>query len=115
MNFNDALVAHTNWKNRIKHSINSGEQLDATSVAKDNACELGQWIHGEGTKFTSLPEFQAVKAKHMEFHQTAAETIRQASDLPKDQALALVGFGSAYSTASAGCVNAIAALKAKVE
>lgn len=115
MNFNDALVAHTNWKNRIKSFIDHQEPLDAIAVAKDNNCDLGKWIYGEGAKYSSLPEFQVVKTKHAQFHQTAAETIRKASGLPKDEALALLGFGSAYSSASAGCVHAISELQARVE
>ena len=114
MNFNDAIVAHTNWKNRIKRSIDGQEQFDPATVSKDSVCELGKWIYGEGVKYVSLPEFQLMKQKHAQFHQLAGEIIRKTAGLPREQALALLGFGSAYSAASAACVNAITALQAKV-
>lgn len=115
MNFDNIIIAHSAWKIRIKSAINTGEKLDAAVVSKDNACDLGKWIYGEGARYNNLPEFQTLKQKHAQFHQAAGETIRKAAVLPKSEALKLLDFGSQYSQISSQCTNAISVLKSKVE
>ncbi|MBS1797847.1 MAG: CZB domain-containing protein [Acidobacteria bacterium] len=114
MNFDNVIIAHTTWKVKIQNSINSGERIDPGTISKDNNCELGKWIYGEGAKYGSLPEFQMLKQKHAQFHLIAAETIRKVAGLPKSEALKLLGLGTAYSQASSCCTNAISALRSKI-
>ena len=73
MTAKDAIGAHVNWKLRI-HALLSGrlsEQLDPAAIARDDGCELGQWIRGEGRGHADL------SSAHAEFHKEAARIIRE--------------------------------------
>ncbi len=107
MNFDNVIVAHSTWKIKIKSAINTGEKLDAAAASKDGNCELGKWLYGEGSRYSSLPEFQTLKQKHAQFHQAAG--------LPKSEALKLLDFGTSFSQISSQCTHAITVLKSKVE
>ena len=115
MDFNAAILAHKKWKDRIRHSIESGEQLDAAVIAKDDQCDLGRWIQAAGSEERALAEFGEVKAKHARFHEVAAETVRQTRGMSKAQADAVLVGPTAYGIASAACVSAITALRDKIQ
>ena len=114
MDFNVVITAHTAWKQKFKQFLEGKERLEAETVAKDNQCELGKWIYGEGSQLASLPEFTEMKKKPAEFHQVASQVVRQSKVLKKEAALALVEVGTDFAKASALCVNAIATLKHKL-
>jgi hypothetical protein len=115
MDFNTAILAHKKWKDRIRHSIESGEQLDAIVIARDDQCDLGRWIQSAGSAERALAEFTEVKAKHARFHEVASETVRKIQGMPRDQAEALLVGPTAYGIASAACVSAITALRDKIQ
>jgi hypothetical protein len=46
MNFDQVIMAHTRWKVRFLNFVEGKEKLEADTVAKDNLCDLGQWIYG---------------------------------------------------------------------
>ncbi len=81
MDLNDAINSHTDWKIRLRHAISERATLDVASVARDDACDYGQWLHGPARqRFGTLPD-------------------------------RLLGAGSAYALASRAAVLAIEALK----
>jgi hypothetical protein len=114
MNFDQAISAHSHWKSKLSAYIKKPDRsLSASEVMLDNKCDLGQWIHGEGAKFATLPEFQSLRSEHARFHKAAAEVIRKA-DSGKDVSEEVsIGAKSEFSSATAAVVNAIVALKAK--
>lgn len=80
MNFDDAIKAHAAWKLRLTmlNDGNSKEKLDPSVVERDNVCELGKWLTGEGlTRFKGMPEFEEIVALHARFHKAAAEVIKR--------------------------------------
>jgi len=73
---NDAILAHVNWKLRI-HALISGklpDKLDPAVIARDNVCDLGKWLHGEGKN-------QIPQARHAELFKTHAEFHREAAHI----------------------------------
>ncbi len=113
MNFGQIIVAHANWKKRLAAHLEGREKLVADVVAKDNACDFGRWLNREGQAYVSRPEYRAAREAHAAFHTTAAAVLNnQATGLrSKEEALALVGFQSEYSRASAQCIAALTALR----
>jgi hypothetical protein len=78
---NNAIGAHGAWKLRLTTAIATGRfESDAASVACDDKCAFGQWIHGttidERTR-TGMP-YHVVKRLHAEFHQCAAHVVAHA-------------------------------------
>jgi methyl-accepting chemotaxis protein len=111
MDFDQAILAHTGWKNRFRSHLKGKEVLAAETVAADDKCELGQWLHGNGKKYAGQPEFQVAMRKHARFHAVAAEVIQKAKTMPAEQRASLIALGSEYGKASTDCVASIVALR----
>lgn len=78
LDFVAAIEAHRKWKERLLAYVEgtSTEKLDATTICRDDQCALGKWIYNDGLKAAgNLPAFHQVKAKHAEFHISAAQVV----------------------------------------
>ena len=77
MDFDSAVKAHTNWMLRLFGYARgtSQEKLDAQSIEKDNVCDLGKWLRGEGRKYAAEPEFSELVTAHAAFHKSAASIV----------------------------------------
>jgi methyl-accepting chemotaxis protein len=75
MNFSDAIRAHANWRLRLSTYCqgNLKETLNIQILAKDNACDLGKWLYGEGKKYASDPKFGELLSIHAAFHRSVAD------------------------------------------
>ena len=77
MNSKDAITAHVNWKLRI-HALISGklaEKLDPSTIARDNVCELGKWLHSDGKNDIPKTQHAELLATHADFHREAARIV----------------------------------------
>jgi methyl-accepting chemotaxis protein len=111
-NFDQMLLAHSRWKTRLKESIEHKETIDARVAGKDDQCELGKWIYGEGKKYAGQSGYQDLKAKHTKFHACVANVVLQAATCPPAKAMELIDpQRSEYARVSVDCVNAIAEFK----
>jgi hypothetical protein len=111
MDFDQAILAHTRWKSRLKNHIEGQEQVDPAILAKDDQCDLGKWLHGEATEYSGLRAFADLKAKHAKFHTVAAAVAQSARSCSPETALESLQPLSEYGRASSDCVMALAALK----
>lgn len=50
MDLNNAIQKHAEWKTRFRKAISGQETMDAAAIAKDNCCELGQWLRGDAKR-----------------------------------------------------------------
>ena len=81
-------------------SITNGK-LDTTSIAKDNCCELGKWLHSDGkARFELLSGFPACVTKHAKLHVEAAKVADLINTRQYPDAHDILGAGTAYSTAA---------------
>lgn len=78
LDFQKWIGAHRNWRQRLVAYIDgtSGETLDEAVICRDDRCDLGKWIHGNGTKFYGgeVP-FQRLVGDHAAFHRAAGEVV----------------------------------------
>ena len=115
MDFNEAIQAHANWKMKLSAYVKKPDRsVNAAVLAQDNACALGKWIYGEGTKFASLPEFQELKKGHALFHQAAAAIVKRADNGEAVSEEIALGAQSDYNKHSMQVVQLIMKLKTKV-
>jgi len=116
MDLDSALNAHADWKVKLRAAINARAKLDAESIARDNCCALGQWLHGEARR--SLGDSQtlanAVK-RHAEFHCEAGAVARRINAGQYDRADAMLDAGTPYANASMAVGSAIVRLKREVQ
>ncbi|MDO8787936.1 MAG: CZB domain-containing protein [Sulfuritalea sp.] len=91
LDMKSALDAHAAWKTRLEAQIrgDAGESLSVSTVAVDNNCSLGHWIHGEGqSRFGELSEYAQLRKVHAEFHLCAGGIL---SDVHDGNAVAATG------------------------
>ena len=112
MDFSRLILAHSRWKRHLRDAIEGGKTLDAATAGRDDQCELGKWMGGEGAAYANLPASQDLKVKHTKFHASVAKLIRQVPALPKEKALELLDpVKSEFGQVSSECSNAIDALQ----
>ena len=114
MDFDTAIRAHTNWKMTLSRYLRKPDgSLKAQEVSRDDVCELGCWLHGEGRKLVHLPEYQTLKSVHRDFHRAAGDIVRRA-DAGENQSEAMaLGSSSPYDKASSGVTLALMAMRRK--
>ncbi|MFY9676519.1 MAG: CZB domain-containing protein [Terriglobales bacterium] len=116
MNFEDAVLCHSEWKRRLHEYAESPDHsLKVDEVAASDRCKTGKWIRGEGRKYSVYPEYAKLIAEHARFHKAAAEIVRRADcgdDMRGEFAL---GVGSEFSLASSAVVLALMDMKRRHE
>ncbi len=116
MNFDDAISAHAQWKMKLSlYLLHPDGSLDAATVSLDNKCPLGQWIIGEGAKYSTLPEYAQLKTQHTRFHKAVGGVIRKAAAGQKVAEETALGSHSEFGTSSAAVVSAIMAMKSHAQ
>lgn len=79
LDLHEALDAHANWKSRVERKLaNPQFVFSAETVAADDQCKLGKWLHGAAQKmYGHLPEYKEARLAHTEFHASAAGVLTQ--------------------------------------
>ena len=112
MNLDNAVAAHAQWKTRFRAAISSKEALDAATIGKDNCCELGKWLHGEGKlQLGTKPEFMALIERHKGFHAEAGKVASLINGKKYAEAEAAIGGSTPFGLASTETSVAIARVK----
>lgn len=112
MNLDIALAKHAEWKLKFRSAISKQEKMDATSIAKDNCCDFGKWLHGEAkTQYSALTGYKDCVSKHAEFHKEAGKVASVINSGKYSEADAMLGAGSAYTHSSNAVGASIMRLK----
>ncbi len=110
MDFDEAIKAHSAWKLKLSGYLKKPDgSLKSSEVQMDNKCSLGQWIYGEGLKWSSLAEYSTLKVEHQKFHKAAAAVIQKADSGASVAEDTAIGGKSDFSTSSTAVVSAIMA------
>lgn len=114
MTFDDAMAAHLVWKLRLARLIESsgGEGLESAAALRDDLCDFGKWIHGEGTMYQAAAAYEKVVRKHADFHVCAAEVVRKVDAGDKEGARK--DLEGPFRTASMQLINAVVELRDEV-
>ncbi|MCX7977651.1 MAG: CZB domain-containing protein [Bdellovibrionaceae bacterium] len=114
MDFDEAIKAHSAWKMKLSNYIKKPDgSLKVADVQVDNKCQLGQWIYGEGAKYSSMPEYQKLKTEHARFHKAAASVVMKADTGQDTSEEVALGAKSEFAMASSAVVSAIMEMKRK--
>jgi Chemoreceptor zinc-binding domain len=115
MDLNTAIQKHAEWKTKFRSAMMKQEQLDVATIAKDNCCDLGKWLHGEAKEqYGKLGSHTECIRKHAEFHSQAAKVALEINNKNYTQAETMLAAGSAYSNASTAVGGAIMVLKKEI-
>jgi len=114
MNFDQSIAAHTAWKGKLKAYLRKPDKsLAAASIRKDSDCSLGQWIHGEGRKYSADPDFEELEKEHASFHKAAADLVDRADSGERVAEEAALGANSSFSKASGRVVQLLMKMKTR--
>jgi len=112
MNLDEAVQKHAEWKLKFRGAINKQEQMDAATIRRDDCCQVGEWLYGDGKKTCgSKPEFQRAVDKHKAFHIEAGKVAGLINSGKYAEAEAALGAGTSYASASNEVGVALIALK----
>ncbi|HMM70878.1 MAG TPA: CZB domain-containing protein [Rhodocyclaceae bacterium] len=112
MDLTQAIQKHAEWKLKLRSAIANKEKMDVATISKDNCCELGKWLYGDGTaKFGAMASYATCVRKHAAFHVEAGKVARAINDGQYTAAESMLGAGTPYTAASSAVGVAIMALK----
>ncbi|MFA7270204.1 MAG: CZB domain-containing protein [Sterolibacterium sp.] len=114
MDLTEAEAIHREWKLKLRSALLNQEHLDETSIASDNCCGLGKWLHGEAkAKFGRLKSYADCVEKHATFHKCAGKVAKAINDKKYQEAEAMLGASTEYMYASVAILEAISELKSE--
>ena len=109
---NSAIAAHTLWKSRLHHSIDTGKSDVASHDARrDDACAFGKWLR---TVSPTEGHHKNVTDLHRRFHHVVGSVLDLATAGKKAEAQKLMGADSEFSKASSQLVRELMAWKQEV-
>lgn len=112
MDLQEAIKAHSEWKMKLRSAIASHSTLDVETIAKDNCCALGKWLHGEAhTRFGKLQSYRECLRLHAAFHKEASGVATAINQARYSDAEKMLSSGLPYAVASQAVVIAIGNLK----
>ena len=86
---NNAIGAHGSWKLKLRVAMSTGSsEIDPEKACKDDRCPFGRWIHGDtiDSATSQGKPYQVVRRLHAEFHESAANVLRNALSARKVEA-----------------------------
>lgn len=112
MDLNLAIEKHAEWKLKFRTAIVKQETMDAETIAKDNCCPLGMWLHGEAKlNLSNLQSYIQCVEKHAAFHVEAGKVAQTVNAKKYTEAEAMLASNMPYTQASSAVGVAIMRLK----
>jgi methyl-accepting chemotaxis protein len=106
-----AIAAHERWKSTLREAAIYHIKLDANKIERDDVCELGCWLHGDGKKHQAKLEFTALVLAHKAFHIQASRVAKTINAGQTEKAQVMLEKDSAFYTATNKTLAAIHRLK----
>lgn len=101
MDLNTAIQKHAEWKTKLRSAIAKQEQMDVTTLSRDDCCELGQWLHGDAkARFGNVSAHTDCVHKHQAFHNEVAKVATAVNAKRYAHAEDLLGAATPYAKAS---------------
>ncbi len=112
IDLDSAMQKHIEWKIKLRNAISRQETLDPVTISKDNCCDFGKWLYGEGKlQYEHKQSFKACLSNHAQFHKEAAKVAVAINERNFDKAKDMLSSDSPYSKVSSAVGLAITLLK----
>lgn len=116
MDLNNAVQKHAEWKIKLRSAISKHEQMDVTTLSRDDCCELGQWLHGDAkARFGKHGAHADCVHKHQSFHHEVAKIATTVNAGRQAQAEDMLGAASPFAKASSALSVAFMQLRKSAE
>ena len=115
MDLGTAYKTHVQWRIQLKEAIRTGGKLDVPTIKRDDCCDLGKWLHGQGKGlYGTKPEFVKLVEMHYVFHRETAIVANAINELDREAATEMMDMSRAFGRASLEVGMAINALKGAI-
>jgi hypothetical protein len=116
LDLDQAISAHEYWVFKFRSAISTASTLDAVTIAKDNCCELGKWLYGEGPSLHGhRARFLDIIERHAEFHRQAGKVAEAVNAKQYKEARDMIGSASTpFGQATKEVKAAILGLKSEI-
>jgi hypothetical protein len=98
----------------LREFIYGNGTLEPERVARDDQCELGEWLYGEGMRYRHLEEYDNARKIHATLHRHAAQVVDLVRIGRRTEAAAHVAPGGKLRKMSAALVKAFAQLNRRI-
>lgn len=116
MDLESAFQKHGGWVEEFCAAIFNQDTVDAATYGKDNNCELGKWLYGEGkTRYGKLNAYSILISSHAAFHKVAGEVAQAINAKNYELAELLLDKEGSYAMASHAVRIAILKLKEEAQ
>ena len=111
-----AIMAHEQWKDKLRNAALNHGKLDAATLHRDDACASGQWLHGEGEhQHGTRPTFTHLKTVHQDFHRSAGTVADAINAGQTDKAQRMLGSGTDFAETTERVLTAIQTLRREIK
>jgi len=112
LDFDKVIAAHAQWKTKFRAAITRKESLDAATIARDDQCELGRWIHSTGkARFGHDAGFMQLLGEHRIFHKCAGDVAQTINARRYEQAMHMIDGQSEFGRASSQVTGTLSRMK----
>lgn len=115
MDIRPLLRAHAEWVVHLREYIYGSGDLDVRVIMRDDECDLGRWVYGEGACYHHLPEYETARLAHAAFHADAAQAVRLVQAGRRHEAGLEIGYGGRLRNRSAMMVRSFLRLSQRLE
>jgi len=111
MDFKTAMGQHLAWMVNLRVAVSQRERLEAPKVSRDDACELGTWLHGEAKRIHGgHPAYPDLLKHHAAFHVETGRLVDLLNQGRYDEVEAGIGLGSEFGRLSNRVRNSLRAV-----
>lgn len=114
MHYWSPFRAHAEWMAELREFIYGNGEMDPEYVARDDRCELGQWLYGEGMRYSHLEEYDHAVQLHAALHRHAAHVVNLVRTGRRTEAMAHVETGGKLRKMSAALIKSFARLNRRI-
>ena len=94
-------MGHAECTRRLHRMFSEQEPvIPADAILRDDQCDLGGWMYGEGQQYAGCPSFAPAFAAHVVFHRRAGDIISALAQGDRQRAEALLRPGAAFDRAT---------------
>ena len=80
MDHKQVMIWHLKWTNDLENALREGHPVNPKDLGRDDLCDVGKWLKGDGAQYSDLPEFQEFEALHAAFHKKVCEAAKRAQN-----------------------------------
>jgi hypothetical protein len=106
--------AHAEWMAMLREFIYGNGDMEPEHVARDDQCEIGAWLYGDGKRYRHLQEYENAREVHAQLHCHAAHVVILVRVGRRTEAAANIAQGGELRKLSSTLVKAFTRLNRRI-